>query len=120
MLYDCFVMDMSTEASYQIDTECRIVRASDAFCRLMRCAEAGLVGRDAHDLVRGEWRPNYGMLMARARDGASEIAVPLIAPCGLEGWFIHTMEAVRQNGAITGYRATVVPRTAARPLAKAS
>jgi hypothetical protein len=87
---------------------------------MMRCAEAGLIGRDVHDLIRQEWRPHYGTLIERARDGRSEIAVPLIAPCGLEGWFTHTMEPVREGGAITGYHATVVARTADEPLARAS
>jgi PAS domain-containing protein len=113
-------MDTSPSATFQIDTECLILRASDPFCRMMRCVESGLIGRDVHDLIREDWRRNYRTVVERARHGRSEIAVPLIAPCGLEGWFTHTVEPLGQNGTVNGYRVTVVPRTSQEPLAQAS
>ena len=113
-------MDIPQSATYQIDTECRIQRANEALCRLLRCAEAGLIGRDVHDLVRADWRDHYRPSLDRARDGVTEVAVPIVAPCGLEGWFTHTLEPVRRNGTVVGYRATVVAHVAERPLARAS
>jgi hypothetical protein len=113
-------MDLPSSATLQIDTDCRIQGASDAFCRMMRCAPGGIVGRDVHDLIREDWRRHYRTVVERAKHGTSEIAVPLVAPCGLEGWFTHTMEPVWHNGAVTAFRITVVPRTSEEPLAKAS
>ena len=113
-------MDTPQSATFHIDTNCRIQRANEALCRMLRCAEAGLIGRDVHDLVRQDWRDQYRPLLARARDGAAEANVPIVAPCGLEGWFTHTLEALRQNGAVVGFRVTVVAQVADRPLARAS
>jgi PAS domain-containing protein len=97
--------------SYQIDSKWRIVAANEAFCRQMRCTEAGLIGRDVRDLLRSDWRLDFRTYVARALVGVGdlEVILPMVAPCGLEGWYKHTLELVSEDGSLAGYRATVTP-----------
>jgi PAS domain S-box-containing protein len=103
-------MDSSTPA-YQVDEKWKIVRANDAFCRTFRCSESGLVGRDVRDLLRDDWRLDFRTYVARALVGVGDysVTVPMVAPCGEEGWFKHTMEPLIDQGLLAGYRATVTP-----------
>lgn len=98
-------------ASYQIDSKWKIVRASDAFCRQFRCTEQGLVGRDIRDLMREDWRLDFRRYVARALVGIGDYdaTLPMVAPCGEEGWFKHTLEPLIEDHVLSGYRATVTP-----------
>lgn len=102
--------------SYEIDAKWKIVRANDAFCRAFRCAEAGLIGRDIRDLMREDWRLDFRTYVARALVGIGDdhITLPMVAPCGTEGWFKHTLEPVLEHGMLSGYRATVTPHLVQR------
>lgn len=94
---------------YEIDTRWRIVRANDAFCRALHCTKSSLVGRDIRDLLRADWRLEFRTYVARALVGAGDLHVtlPLVAPCGEEGWFRHELEPLMADGLLTGYRASV-------------
>lgn len=99
------------ECVYEVDRRGLIVYASDDFCRALRCTRMGLIGRDVRELLRPDFRPDFRMYVSRALvgSGSAEIAVPMVAPCGLEGWFKHAIEPITTEGRLTGYRATVVP-----------
>lgn len=100
-----------TASSYEINQRWQIVRASDAFCRAFRCTEAGLIGRDIRELVRCDWRLDFRTYVARALVGVGDGAatLPMVAPCGEEGWFKHTLEPLTEHGVLLGYRAIIVP-----------
>lgn len=102
---------MTTECMYEVDYRGRIVSATDEFCRALRCTRPGLVGRDVRDLLRPDFRSDFRLYVSRALVGvgSNEIVVPMIAPCGEEGWFKHVIEPVIEDGRIGGYRARVVP-----------
>lgn len=104
-------------ASYQIDSKWRIVRANDACCRALRCTEAGLIGLDVRDLLRADWRLDFRAYVSRALVGIgdADVTLPLVAPCGEQGWFKHTIEPLMHDGNIAGYRATIVPRIVPAP-----
>jgi PAS domain S-box-containing protein len=110
---NALVPGMKTPApTYQIDSKWRIIRANEAFCRIFRCTEFSLIGRDARDLLRDDWRLTFRTYVARALVGIGEYeaTVPLVAPCGQEGWYRHTLEPLEDNGHLVGYRATIAPR----------
>jgi len=97
--------------SYDIDAKWKIVRANEQFCRTFRVTESGLIGRDVRDLIRHDWRLDFRTYVARALVGVGETdaTVPMVAPCGEEGWFRHCLEPQLEDGALLGYRATVTP-----------
>lgn len=101
----------NTAATYEIDTKWRIVSASDEFCRVFRCTEQGLFGRDVRELLREDWRLDFRSYVARALVGVgeAEVTLPMVAPCGEQGWFKHALEPLMDDGKLIGYRATVVP-----------
>lgn len=96
---------------YEVDRKGRITQASDELCRALRCTRMGLMGRDFRELLRPDFRPDFRMYVARALVGvgSTEIVVPMVAPCGEEGWYKHALEPLIVDGHIAGYRATVVP-----------
>lgn len=104
-------MKTRTAAVYQIDAKWRIVVANDEFCRMFRCTEASLAGRDIRDLLRQDWRVDFRTYVARALVGIGDLGVtlPLVAPSGEKGWYKHTLEPLLEDGLPAGYRATVVP-----------
>jgi len=97
--------------TYQIDARWRIVHANDAFCRTLQCTESSLLGRDARDLVRADWRADFRNYVARALVGVGDLdaTLPLVAPCGKEGWFKHLLEPLSEDGQLAGYRASIQP-----------
>jgi PAS domain-containing protein len=99
------------ECVYEVNRKGQIVYASDELCRGLRCTRMGLMGREVRDILRPDFRPDFRMYVARALVGVGnlEIAVPMVAPCGEEGWFKHTIEPLLEEGKIVGYRATVTP-----------
>lgn len=101
---------------YQIDARWQIVSANDAFCRMLQCTESSLRGRDARELLREDWRPDFRNYVARALVGVGdvEITVPFVAPCGKEAWLKHELEPLLEDGLLAGYRATVAPLSAAK------
>jgi PAS domain S-box-containing protein len=101
----------TTDCVYEVDRRGLIVHVSDELCRALRCSRMGLLGRDVRDLLRPDFRPDFRMYVSRALVGVgyTEIVVPMVAPCGEEGWFKHAIEPITEDGRITGYRATVVP-----------
>ena len=103
-------MKKSTPA-YQIDSQCKIVRAHDEFCRAFRCTEQGLIGRDIRELLREDWRRDFRTYVARALVGVGqyEATLPMVAPCGESGWYKHALEPMLEDGLLAGYRATVTP-----------
>ena len=106
-------------AAYQIDARWKIVKASDAFCQILHCTESSLIGRDARELLRADWRHDFRNYVARAIVGVGdvELTVPLVAPCGEEGWFKHELEPLLEDGMLAGYRASVRPYVAAKVVA---
>jgi PAS domain-containing protein len=104
-------MDKQAAPSYEIDRSWKIVRVNDAFCREFKCSESGLVGRDIRDLMRGDWRLDFRSYVSKALVGVGEpgVALPMVAPCGEQGWYTHQLQAVMQNGVVAGYRATLAP-----------
>lgn len=105
-------MGMTTPAAtYEINERWRIVRASEELCRVFRCAEADLIGRDVRDLLREDWRLDFRSYVARALVGVGDydVTVPMVTPGGEHGWFKHTLEPLSDEGALLGYRATIVP-----------
>ena len=52
-------MSDKTIPYYQIDARWKIVRANEAFCRILHCTESTLVGRDVRDLLREDWRLDF-------------------------------------------------------------
>lgn len=102
---------MQTIANYEIDTRWKIIRADEAFCRMFRCSESGLIGRDVRELVRDDWRLDFRSYVARALIGIGEgeATVPMMAPCGQQIWFRHALEPRQDEGRLSGYRATLVP-----------
>lgn len=110
-------MSDTTAAVYQIDAHWRIVSASEPFCRALHCTESSLIGRDARQLLREDWRKDFRHYVARALVGVGdvEVAVPLVAPCGKQAWFKHTIEALIENGMLQGYRASIRPQAVATP-----
>ncbi len=101
---------------YQIDARWRIVSANDAFCRALHCTESSLIGRDARELLREDWRQDFRHYVARALVGVGdvEVTVPLVAPCGKHAWFRHELEPLMDEGLLAGYRGTIQPYTAAK------
>lgn len=101
----------TTECGYEVDRKGRIVCVSDEMCRALRSSRTGLIGRDVRELLRPDFRPDFRMYVSRALVGvgSAAIMVPMVAPCGEEGWFTHAIEPLVENGRITGYRASVVP-----------
>ncbi len=109
---DAFMLGMTNSpATYQIDSRWRIVRATAAFCSALRCTEQYLIGRDVRDMVREDWRLDFRTYVARALMGAAgfDATLPMLAPGGEHGWFKHTLQPVREDGLLVGYRATVTP-----------
>lgn len=98
-------------ATYQVDSRWRFTRANEAFCRLFRCTELSLIGRDVRDLMRQDWKPDFRTYVARALVGVGnyEVTLPLVAPSGQEGWYRHALEPLIEDGLIAGYRATIQP-----------
>ena len=101
----------TTECTYEVDRKGLIVQASDELCRALRCSRTGLIGRDVREILRPDFRPDFRMYVSRALVGvgSAEIMVPMVAPCGEEGWFKHAIEPLTEDGRIIGYRANVVP-----------
>lgn len=106
-----FGMSDTTIPAYQIDARWRIVQANDAFCRTLHCTESSLIGRDVRDLLRADWRLDFRTYVARALVGVGDLdaTLPLVAPCGKEGWFKHLLEPQMDDGLLAGYRATIQP-----------
>ena len=104
---------MQAAPAYRIDERWRIASVNAAFCREFKSTESGLIGRDIRDLMRADWRPDFRAHVSRALVGVGEraITVPMIAPCGEQSWYTHRLEAIMQNGVLTGYRATIAPHT---------
>lgn len=102
---------MDTAPRYQIDSKWTIVAANDEFCRVFRCAEAGLIGRDVRDLLRADWRMDFRTYVVRALVGVgnTDVTLPMVAPCGEHGWYKHSLEPLMEDGMLVGYRATVTP-----------
>jgi PAS domain-containing protein len=100
-----------TIAEYQVDEKWQIVGANDEFCRAFRCSASGLIGRDARELLRQDWRLDFRAYVARALVGVGdlEVTLPMVAPCGQEGWYKHALEPILDNGLLAGYRASVRP-----------
>lgn len=106
---------MSTPtAAYEINAKWAIVRANDAFCRLFLVTPQGLIGRDVRDLLRRDWQLDFRTYVAQAMVGVgdTDVTIPMVAPCGEEGWFKHSLEPIMADGLLTGYRATVAPHLA--------
>jgi len=117
---DAVAPGMTNQApAYQIDSRWKIIRANDPFCRIFRCTEPSLLGRDVRDLLRDDWRLDFRTYVARALVGVgdNDVTLPMVAPCGEEGWFQHTLEPLLEDGLLAGYRATIQPHTvtAAKP-----
>jgi PAS domain-containing protein len=104
----------TSNPSYQIDKQWRIERANDEFCRAFKCTQAGLIGRDVRELVRADWHRDFRNYVSQALIGigAREGTVPMMAPCGAVAWYRHVIEPLLEDGAITGYRATLTPHGA--------
>lgn len=102
--------------TYQIDARWQIVSANQAFCRLLHCTESSLIGRDARELLREDWRHDFRNYVARALVGVGdiEVTIPLVAPCGKEGWFKHELEPLIADGLLAGYRASIEPYVAVK------
>jgi hypothetical protein len=102
----------SSIASYQVDKQFRIYRASEEFCRVFKCTEAGLIGRDIRELLRHDWHKDFRNYVSRALIGIGrcDSMVPMTAPCGDAAWYRHVIEPILEDGAIAGYRATVTPQ----------
>lgn len=100
-------------ATYQIDQKWKIISASEEFCSAFRCTERALLGRDVRDLLRADWRLDFRTYVARALVGVGDrdVRVPMVAPCGEQGWFKHTIEPLMEDGVLIGYRATIAPQT---------
>ena len=109
-------MSDKTIPYYQIDARWKIVRANEAFCRILHCTESTLVGRDVRELLREDWRLDFRTYVTRALVGVGDLDVtlPLVAPCGEQGWFRHQLEPLVEEGALTGYRASIKPHVVAR------
>jgi len=103
---------------YQIDARWKIVRASDAFCRTFHCTESSLIGRDVRELLREDWRLDFRTYVARALVGVGDLDVtlPMVAPCGEQGWFKHQLEPLMEDGRLAGYRASIQPQAVAKTL----
>lgn len=101
---------------YQIDARWQIVRANDAFCRALHCTESSLIGRDVRDLLREDWRLGFRTYVARALVGVGDLdaTLPLVAPCGEQGWFRHQLEPLMEDGRLAGYRASIQPHSVAQ------
>ena len=110
-------MSDTTLAVYQVDARWRIIGASEQFCRTLHCTESSLVGRDARELLRDDWRTDFRHYVARALVGLGqkEVTVPLVAPCGKQGWFKHEIEPLIENGMLEGFRASIRPQAVATP-----
>jgi PAS domain S-box-containing protein len=106
--------------SYQIDSKWTIVAANEAFCRTFRATEAGLVGRDVRDLLRADWRMDFRTYVARALVGVgdTDVTVPMVAPCGEQGWYRHALQPIMDDGLLVGYTATVLPHMVKQVAAK--
>lgn len=100
---------------YQIDTRWTIVRANEAFCQTFHCTESSLIGRDVRELLRADWRLDFRTYVARALVGVGDLDVtlPLVAPCGEQGWFKHRLEPLMEDGRLAGYRASIQRHVAA-------
>lgn len=110
-------MPDTTLAVYQIDARWRIVSASEQFCRTLHCTESSLIGRDARELLREDWRNDFRHYVTQALVGVGdmEVTVPLVAPCGKQAWFKHQIEPLIENGMREGYRASIRPHAIAKP-----
>lgn len=110
-------MSNTTLAVYQIDARWRIVSASEPFCRTLHCTESSLIGRDARELLREDWRNDFRHYVARALVGVGDVeaTVPLVAPCGKQAWFKHEIEPLVANGMLEGFRASIQPQAVATP-----
>lgn len=109
-------MSNQTIPVYQVDARWKIVRANDAFCRIFRCTEWSLIGRDVRDLLREDWRRDFRSYVVRALVGVGnvEVTLPLVAPCGEQGWFRHQLEPLMEDGLLAGYRASIQPQVATK------
>lgn len=112
-------MEQSRIPQYEVDARWRIVRVNDAFCRLFRGTEAGLIGRDVRELLRGDFRRDFVRYVARVLVGLGEVeaTVPMVAPCGRQTWLKHRIEKVLEEATLIGYRASLQLQNApaARP-----
>jgi hypothetical protein len=108
---------MAGLCAYQVDSNWRIVAANAEFCRALRTSEAGLIGRDVRDLIRSDWRSDFGSYVAKALVGAGDdtLTLPIVTPRAGETWFMHTLEAITDGGSITGYRAWLMSHIAGQP-----
>jgi len=109
-------MSDNTLAVYQIDARWQIVSANEAFCRTLQCTESSLIGRDARELLREDWRTDFRNYVARALVGVGDVeaTVPLVAPCGKQAWFKHEIEPLVEAGMLEGYRASIQPHVVAK------
>jgi len=98
-------------AAYESDTRWRLVDVNEAFCRTFHGTRSSLVGRDVRDLLRADWRADFRSYVARALVGVgdADVTLPLVAPCGLEGWFKHRLEPRIKDGQLAGFHATLEP-----------
>lgn len=105
---------IASPATYQIDSNWLIVHANYEFCRLFRCSEPELIGRDIRTLLREDWRLDLRAYVARALVGVGDhhATVPMVAPCGEAGWFKHSLEPMIEARRLVGYRATITPHQA--------
>lgn len=116
---NALVATMSDQAIpvYQIDARWKIVRANEAFCRTFRCTRSSLIGRDVRELLRADWRLDFRTYVTRALVGVGDLDVvlPLVAPCGEQGWFRHQLEPLMEDGLLAGYRASIQPQVVIKP-----
>jgi len=84
--------------------------------RILQCTESSLIGRDARELLRKDWRRDSRKYVARALVGVGdiEVTVPFVAPCGKQAWFKHELEPLVKDGLLERYRATIAPHPAAK------
>ena len=102
--------------AYQVDPKWRIVSVNDEFCRALRATAPALIGRDIRELIRQDWQSDFSSYVAKALVGAGDdtMTVPVVRPREDPAWFIHTLEVVKIAGAISGYRAWLVPHLSPR------
>ena len=97
--------------AYQVDSKWRIVAANDEFCRALRVTAPSLIGRDVRELIRQDWQSDFSSYVAKALVGAGDasMTLPIVRPREEPAWFMHTLEVIKIAGAISGYRAWLVP-----------
>ena len=103
-----------TTATYEIDHCWKITRVNDEFCRVFRCTDETMIGRDVRDLLRVDWQLDFRTYVARALAGIGDFhaTLPMAGPSGEEGWFKHKLVPLWEHGRLKGYRATLTPHVA--------